>query len=159
MGTVYRGAKPLGPVRCLSGDRQQQFLGSVPVDSRDAKAGSWHVVRFNPKLPFRATPTIVLEEDTVVRNPEDRVREAGLTVAHLDPVMRQLGMRPTATLRVHVPRAAVSAYERNVYSATGDVMDRPLRSTRVVRTDESPIVFDPDPVLPGHRYVVEWSTG
>jgi hypothetical protein len=156
-GTVVKGSRKVGTPRLLSASKQQHFIASVPVDERSPSGSSWHIVRFNPKLAFGAEPTIVLEEDTELLDPTDRMREAGLTVAGLDPVSRQLNLIPTATLRVHIQRDVVPAYTRNVYGLIGDVMDRPLSSEPVERTDDTPLLFAPDLVVPERRYVLDWS--
>lgn len=156
-GTLVKGSRKVGKPRLLSEAKTQQYVASVPVDKRSQSAGAWHVVRFNPKLSFGAEPTVVLEEDTQLIDPEDRIREAGLTIAGLDPVAVQLGISPTALLRVHLPRSIASDYSRNTYSLVGDVMDRPLSSEPVARTDDSPMSYRPDPVVPERRYVIDWS--
>jgi len=156
-GTLVKGSKKSGKPRLVSKGKSQHYVASMPVDERSPSAGAWHIVRFSPKLSFGSEPTIVLEEDTALLQPKDQMREAGLTVAGLDPVARQLELTPSALLRVHIPRAVVPQYTRNTYSLVGDVMDRPISEELVERVDDAPMTFCPDPVIPERRYVVDWS--
>ena len=156
-GTIFPGSRKAGKPRLLSQGQTQQYVASVPVDKRRESTGAWHIVRFNPKLTFGAEPTVVLEEDTELLNTEDRIREAGLTVAGLDPVAAQLGIASTALLRVHIPRSVVPEYSRKMFSLTSDVMDRPLWEDPVLRSDDTPMEYRPDPALPEHRYAIDWS--
>ena len=156
-GTTLRGSRAIRPARLHGENQTQQFVASVPVDNRNPSAGHWHIVRFNPKLAFRETPTIVVEEETATIDPADVRRQAGLSIARIDPVARALGIRPRATLRVHLSREVAPHYHRYVYSLSGALMDRPSESERVVRNDDTPMVFRPENVQAGHRYVIDWS--
>jgi hypothetical protein len=157
LGTTYRGARRVGAPRLMEAGRRQQLVASVPVDPRSPERGSWHVVRFNPKLAFKTNETITLEEDTAITDPGDPVREVGLTVIGIDPVFREFGVIPSAALRVHVPTTVVPRCTFKVYDPEGDTTDRPLESVPHERADDGPIVFEPPNVREHRRYVIDWS--